>query len=94
MLKIQEENRNTFNKKAFVYKEGNLVVIQKTQFATKYNLYPRYNVPYKVIKPNDRYNVEKFGNFEGPNRTSCSADKPWIIQDPSELSKVGEVQDS
>ncbi|UYV80215.1 hypothetical protein LAZ67_18002057 [Cordylochernes scorpioides] len=76
MLKIQEESRNTFNKKAFVYKEGDLVVIQKTQFSTKSKLYPKYIDPYK-----------------GPNRTSCSADKPWIIQDPSELSKVGEVQD-
>ncbi|UYV70942.1 hypothetical protein LAZ67_8001189 [Cordylochernes scorpioides] len=61
ILKIQEENRNTFNKKrkkAFVYKEGDLVVIQKTQFATKSKLYPKYIGPYKVIKikPNDRYN--------------------------------------
>ncbi|UYV74585.1 hypothetical protein LAZ67_12000202 [Cordylochernes scorpioides] len=102
LLKIQEENRNTFNKKrkkAFVYKEGDLVVIQKTQFATKSKLYPKYIGPYKVIKikPNDRYNVEKFADFEGPNRTSCSADlmKPWLTQDdyPNELSKADEVQD-
>ncbi|UYV67076.1 hypothetical protein LAZ67_4003830 [Cordylochernes scorpioides] len=102
ILKIQEENRNTFNKKrkkAFVYKEGDLVVIQKTQFATKSKLYPKYIGPYKVIKikPNDRYNVEKFADFEGPNRTSCSADlmKPWFTQDeyPSELSEADEVQD-
>ncbi|UYV81667.1 hypothetical protein LAZ67_20001865 [Cordylochernes scorpioides] len=102
ILKTQEENRNTFNKKrkkAFVYKEGDLVVIQKTQFATKSKLYPKYIGPYKVIKikPNDRYSVEKFGDFEGPNRTSCSADlmKPWFTQDeyPSELSEADEVQD-
>ncbi|UYV74561.1 hypothetical protein LAZ67_12000143 [Cordylochernes scorpioides] len=102
ILKIQEENRNTFNKKrkkAFVYKEGDLVVIQKPQFATKSKLYPKYIGPYKVvkIKPNDRYNVEKFADFEGPNRTSCSADlmKPWFTQDeyPSELSEADEVQD-
>ncbi|UYV81442.1 hypothetical protein LAZ67_20001196 [Cordylochernes scorpioides] len=102
ILKIQEENRNTFNKKrkrAFVYKEGDLVVIQKTQFATKSKLYPKYIGPYKVIKikPNDRYNVEIFADFEGPNRTSCSADlmKPWFTQDeyPSELSEADEVQD-
>ncbi|UYV63816.1 hypothetical protein LAZ67_2005745, partial [Cordylochernes scorpioides] len=102
ILKIQEENRKTFNKKrkkAFVYKEGDLVVIQKTQFATKFKLYPKYIGPYKVIKikPNDRYNVEKFADFEGPNRTSCSADlmKPWFTQDeyPSELSEADEVQD-
>ncbi|UYV74593.1 hypothetical protein LAZ67_12000211, partial [Cordylochernes scorpioides] len=102
ILKIQEENRNTFNKKrkkAYVYKEGDLVVIQKTQFATKLKLYPKYIGPYKVIKikPNDRYNVEKFADFEGPNRTCCSADlmKPWFTQDeyPSELSKADEVQD-
>ncbi|UYV73195.1 hypothetical protein LAZ67_10002161 [Cordylochernes scorpioides] len=101
ILKIQEENRNTFNKKrkkAFVYKEGDLVVIQKTRFATKSKLYPKYIGPYKVIKikPNDRYNVEKFADFEGPNRTSCSADlmKPWFTQDeyPSELSEADEVQ--
>ncbi|UYV84469.1 hypothetical protein LAZ67_X002302 [Cordylochernes scorpioides] len=50
ILKIQEENRNTFKKKrkkAFVYKEGDLVVIQKTQFATKSKLYPKYIGPYK-----------------------------------------------
>ncbi|UYV74576.1 hypothetical protein LAZ67_12000184 [Cordylochernes scorpioides] len=102
ILKIQEENRNTFNKKRkkpFVYKEGDLVVIQKPQFATKSKLYRKYIGPYKVIKikPNDRYNVEKFANFEGPNRTSCSADlmKPWFTQDeyPSELSEADEVQD-
>ncbi|UYV74551.1 hypothetical protein LAZ67_12000120 [Cordylochernes scorpioides] len=102
ILKIQEENRNTFNKKikkAFVYKEGDLVVIQKFPFATKSKLYPKYIGPYKVIKikPNDRYNVEKFAHFEGPNRTSCSADlmKPWFSQDeyPSELSEADKVQD-
>ncbi|UYV74555.1 hypothetical protein LAZ67_12000136 [Cordylochernes scorpioides] len=45
ILKIQEENRNTFKKKRkkeFVYKEGDLVVIQKTQFATKSKLYPNH----------------------------------------------------
>ncbi|UYV74570.1 hypothetical protein LAZ67_12000173 [Cordylochernes scorpioides] len=102
ILNIQEENRNTFNKKrkkAFVYKEGALVVIQKSQFATKSKLYPKYIGPHKVIKikPNDQYNVEKFADFEGPNRTSCSTDlmKPWFTQDeyPSELSEADEVQD-
>ncbi|UYV77503.1 hypothetical protein LAZ67_15001306 [Cordylochernes scorpioides] len=86
-------------KKAFVYKKGDLVVIQKTRFATKSKLYPKYIGPYKVIKikPNDRYNVEKFADFEVPNRTSCSADlmKPWFTRDeyPSELSEADEVQD-
>ncbi|UYV74565.1 hypothetical protein LAZ67_12000152 [Cordylochernes scorpioides] len=103
ILNIQEENRNTFNKKrkkAFVYKEGALVVIQKSQFATKSKLYPKYIGPHKVIKikPNDQYNVEKFADFEGPNRTSCRTDlmKPWFTQDeyPSELSGADEVQDS
>ncbi|UYV84505.1 hypothetical protein LAZ67_X002406 [Cordylochernes scorpioides] len=45
-IKIREENRKTFNKKrkkTFVYKEGDLVVIQKTQFATKSKLYPKLN---------------------------------------------------
>ncbi|UYV83752.1 hypothetical protein LAZ67_X000015 [Cordylochernes scorpioides] len=100
---IEEELALTFDeekKKAFVYKEGDLVDIQKTQFATKSKLYPKYIGPYKVIKikPNDRYNVEKFADFEGPNRTSCSADlmKPWFTQDehPSELSEADKVQDS
>ncbi|UYV61075.1 hypothetical protein LAZ67_1003319 [Cordylochernes scorpioides] len=52
-LKIQEENRNTFNekrKKAFVYKEGDLVVIQMTQFATKSKLYPKYIGPWRRKK--------------------------------------------
>ncbi|UYV83870.1 hypothetical protein LAZ67_X000476 [Cordylochernes scorpioides] len=77
---IEEELALTFDEE-----RRRLVVIQKTQFATKSKLYPKYIGPYKVIKikPNDRYNVEKFGDFEGPNRKSCSADlmKPWITQD-------------
>ncbi|UYV83847.1 hypothetical protein LAZ67_X000402 [Cordylochernes scorpioides] len=93
ILKIQEENRNTFNKK----RKRHLRPSCHSEDSSK--LYPKYIGPYKVIKikPNDRYNVEKFADFEGPNRTSCSADlmKPWFTQDeyPSELSEAYEVQD-
>ncbi|UYV80217.1 hypothetical protein LAZ67_18002059 [Cordylochernes scorpioides] len=49
LVRIQEESRKTFYKKAFVYKEGDLVVIQKSQFATKSELHPKYNGPYKCL---------------------------------------------
>ncbi|GFX97000.1 transposon Tf2-9 polyprotein [Trichonephila clavipes] len=76
---LQSENRKTYNrrrKKASLYKEGDLVAIQITQFGAGVKLRPKFLGPYKVTKVNskDRYEVEKVGQHEGPNSTTTSAD--------------------
>ncbi|GFU79501.1 transposon Tf2-9 polyprotein [Trichonephila clavipes] len=75
---LQSENRKTYNrrrKKASLYKEGDLVAIQRTQFGAGLKLRPKLG-PYKVTKVNskDRYQVEKVGEHDGPNSTTTSAD--------------------
>ncbi|GFX58931.1 transposon Tf2-11 polyprotein [Trichonephila clavipes] len=84
ILKIQEENRRTYNRKrkeAHLYKKGDLVAVMRTQFGNKLKLQIKYFGPYQVtkVKPHDRYDVAKIGDHEGPNVTSASADqmKPW-----------------
>ncbi|GFV63811.1 transposon Tf2-9 polyprotein [Trichonephila clavipes] len=76
---LQSENRMTYNrriKKASLYKEGDLVAIQRTQFGAGLKLRPKFLGPYKVTKVNskDRYEVEKVGQHDGPNSTTTSAD--------------------
>ncbi|GFW11414.1 transposon Tf2-6 polyprotein [Trichonephila clavipes] len=76
---LQSENRKTYNrrrKKASLYKEGDLVAIQRTQFGAGLKLRPKFFGPYKVTKVNskDRYEVEKAGQHDGPNSTTTSAD--------------------
>ncbi|GFW75816.1 hypothetical protein TNCV_4429991 [Trichonephila clavipes] len=77
---LQSENRKTYNKKrrkkASLYKEGDLVAIQRTQFGAGLKLRPKFLGPYKVTKVNskDRYEVEKVGQHEGSNSTTTSAD--------------------
>ncbi|GFV07429.1 hypothetical protein TNCV_1737841 [Trichonephila clavipes] len=76
---LQSENRKTYNrrrKKASLYKEGDLVAIQRTQFGAGLKLRPKFLGPYKVTKVNskDRYEVEKIGQHDGPNSTTTSAD--------------------
>ncbi|GFS61904.1 retrovirus-related Pol polyprotein from transposon 17.6 [Trichonephila clavipes] len=66
---LQSENRKTYNrrrKKASLYKEGDLVAIQRTQFGAGLKLRPKFLGPYKVTKVNskDRYEVEKVGQHE------------------------------
>ncbi|GFX18620.1 transposon Ty3-I Gag-Pol polyprotein [Trichonephila clavipes] len=63
-------------KKASLYKEGDLVAIQRTQFGAGLKLRPKFLGPYKVTKvnSNDRYEVEKVGQHDGPNSTTTSAD--------------------
>lgn len=82
--KISNENRKTFNqkrKKAHNYKIDDLVAITKTQFSTGAKIKPKLHGPYKVIKSvgNERYEIEKLGQHDGPSKTSTSADnmKPW-----------------
>ncbi|GFW30838.1 retrovirus-related Pol polyprotein from transposon 17.6 [Trichonephila clavipes] len=76
---LLSENRKTYNrrrKKASLYKEGDLVAIQRTQFGAGLKLRPKFLGPYKVTKVNskDRYEVEKVGQHDGPNSTTTSAD--------------------
>ncbi|GFX08233.1 transposon Tf2-9 polyprotein [Trichonephila clavipes] len=76
---LQSENRKTYNrrrKKASLYKEGDLVAIQRTQFGAGLKLRPKFLGPYKVTKVNskDRYEVKKVGQHDGPNSTTTSAD--------------------
>ncbi|GFT16117.1 hypothetical protein TNCV_3316371 [Trichonephila clavipes] len=76
---LQSENKKTYNrrrKKASLYKEGDLVGIQRTQFGAGLKLRPKFLGPYKVTKVNakDRYEVKKVGQGEGPNSTTTSAD--------------------
>ncbi|GFX36115.1 transposon Tf2-6 polyprotein [Trichonephila clavipes] len=61
---LQSENRKTYNrrrKKVSLYKEGDIVAIQRTQFGAGLKLRPKFLGPYKVTKVNskDRYEVEK-----------------------------------
>ncbi|GFW08235.1 hypothetical protein TNCV_956661 [Trichonephila clavipes] len=84
ILKFQEENRRTYNRKrkeAHLYKKDDLVVVMRTQFGNKLKLRIKYFGPYQEtkVKPHDRYDVVKIGDHEGPNVTSASADqmKPW-----------------
>ncbi|GFW42405.1 uncharacterized protein K02A2.6 [Trichonephila clavipes] len=76
---LQSENRKTYNrirKNASLYKEGDLVAIQRTQFGAGLKLRPKFLGPFKVTKVNskDRYEVEKVGQHDGPNSTTTSAD--------------------
>lgn len=81
---IQQENRKSFNanrKPAKKYNINDLVAITKTQFQTGAKLKSKNAGPYKItkIKGNERYDVEKIGNHEGPSKTSTLAEymKPW-----------------
>lgn len=84
ILEVQDENRRQFNrrrKEANQYAVGDLVAIKRTQFGTGLKVKAKYLGPYEVaaVKGNDRYELHKFGESEGPHKTSSSADqmKPW-----------------
>ncbi|GFU37460.1 transposon Tf2-6 polyprotein [Trichonephila clavipes] len=54
---LQSENKKTYNqrrKKASLYKEGDLVAIQRTQFGAGLKLRPKFLGPYKVTKVNSK----------------------------------------
>ncbi|GFU54032.1 uncharacterized protein TNCV_1720281 [Trichonephila clavipes] len=73
---LRIERRITKKKKASLYKEVDLVAIQRTQFGAGLKLRPKFLGPYKVTKVNskDRYGVKKVGQHEGPNSTTTLAD--------------------
>ena len=64
------------------------MAIKLTQFGPGFKLKPKYLGPYQVskVKPNDTYDVEKVGLFEGPRHTTSCAEymQPWCTNDDSE----------
>ncbi|CAD7013666.1 unnamed protein product [Ceratitis capitata] len=85
ILKIQDENRKTYNlrrKEANQYALDEFVAVKRTQFGGGLKLKPKYLGPYRIvkIKPNNSYDVVKAAECEGPNRTSTCAEymKPWV----------------
>lgn len=102
LLKIQEENRKTYNKnrkQAHKYQVEDLVAIERTQFGTGLKIRSRFLGPYKIVKvgPNERFEVTKVGEHEGPLRTTTSADKMklWATYDIDESlsSEADEEED-
>lgn len=85
LLKVQQENRKTFDsnrKPAQEYDENDLVAIQRTQYGPGLKIHTPFLGSYKITKVlgNHRYIIEKIGEHEGPNVTRSAADymKPWI----------------
>lgn len=79
IVAVQKENRRYYNSKrkpAVKYNVGDLVAIKRTQFGVGLKLNAKNLGPYEVIKVkrNDRYDVKKVGNHDGPFVTSSSAD--------------------
>ncbi|KAL0832907.1 hypothetical protein ABMA28_000367 [Loxostege sticticalis] len=74
ILRIQEENRRTYNKKrkeGEKYLLGDIVAIQRTQFGNALKLKPKFYGPYRVTK------IDR--GKEGPMRTTSAVDcmKRW-----------------
>ncbi|KZC07934.1 hypothetical protein WN55_10080 [Dufourea novaeangliae] len=86
---IQLKNKKTYDKKCkkpTLYREGDLVVIKRTQFGTGLKLRKKYLGPYQVtrVKGNNRYEVVRVGEGEGPKITSTAADymKTYLCNTP------------
>lgn len=84
ILKVQSENRKTYNlrrRKPNIYKLGDLVAVKKTQLGPGTKMKAKFAGPYKIIKIkfNGTYDVERVGGSTGPLRTSTCAEymKPW-----------------
>lgn len=82
--KAQEIYKKSFDKKRkkeIKHIIGDLVAIKRTQFTQGKKIRNDFLGPYKItkVKPFGRYDVEKMGEFDGPNKTSTSSDliKPW-----------------
>lgn len=91
ILKVQAENKRNHDERAreaTKYKVGDLVVIQRTQFAPNLKIQKKFLGPYKVTKVigHDRYEVVRVGNFheDGPKLTSSSADHMKRYNPPPE----------
>ncbi|EZA60793.1 hypothetical protein X777_13727, partial [Ooceraea biroi] len=98
--RIQHENKRVFDRKrrkAMVYREGDLVVIKRTQQGPGLKTSHKYLGPYEVsrVLRNQRYLVQKVNEGEGPQRTSTSADfmKLWVSGDDSLEDEDGDDAD-
>ncbi|KZC13906.1 hypothetical protein WN55_06245 [Dufourea novaeangliae] len=93
ILKVQQENRNSFNRhrrEARRYKEEDLVAIKRTLSGPGLKFAHKYLGPYQITRVlrNDRYLVKKVGEHEGPRQSSTAAEnmKPWIVDLEESLS--------
>ncbi|XP_072397163.1 uncharacterized protein [Diabrotica undecimpunctata] len=97
ICKVQAENKKGYNsrrKRAKIYKEKDLVAIKRTQFGPGLKLKIKFLGPYEIVKvkDNDRYDVVKIGEHEGPMRTSTCAEylKPWVDNESDESESDSE----
>ncbi|GBM77492.1 hypothetical protein AVEN_226395-1 [Araneus ventricosus] len=84
ILKIQVENRQSYNKKrkkARQYKVGDLVVIQRPSLGLGLRMRPKFFCSYGGVKVKlkDRYDVKKVGQHEGPTVTITAADRMKML---------------
>lgn len=91
---IQAQNRTSYNKKrrkATPYRQGDIILIKRTQTGPGLNLCPKFLGHYRVITVlrNDRYVIQKIGEHEGPQTASTAVDnmKPWINNEDSSWSE-------
>jgi len=91
--RVQRENKKNYDakrKKAFCYRDGDIVAIRRTQQGPGLKFASKYLGPYEIIRVlrNDRYLVRKIGEREGPRQTLTSADsmKPWTHDDDDGIS--------
>lgn len=89
--KAQDLYKKNYDKKRkgdVIYKEGDLVAVKRTQFVAGKKLASTFLGPYEVTKAkrNDRYEVRKAAQGEGPNKTHTSADnmKLWKYAENNE----------
>ena len=82
--KIKEENHRSFNENripAMEYRVGDVVTIVRIQWGPGLKLAIRSFGPYRItkVKENDRYDVEKVGDGDGPIHTNTEAEDitPW-----------------
>ncbi|EZA53838.1 hypothetical protein X777_06695 [Ooceraea biroi] len=98
---VQTENKRRFDKsrkKAFQYREGDLVAICRTQYKPGSKLAHKFLGPYEVTKTlrHDRYVVRRIGESEGPKQTSSAVDfmKPWTSDDGEDQFRSDEEDES
>ncbi|KYN50166.1 hypothetical protein ALC62_00865, partial [Cyphomyrmex costatus] len=84
ILKVQNENRRTYNLRRRApkkYKLDDLVAIKRVQLGPGKKLCAKYLGPYKIVKVkfNNSYDVQRVQPGEGPAKTSTCAEymKPW-----------------
>lgn len=95
IAKIQEENRQTYNKKRKAppqYQEGELVAIKRTQGGPGLKFATKYLGLYRIKKTlrNERYIVEKIGEVEGPRITSTASDHMKLWNETSLAKQASE----